>query len=143
MSTLKMEREFPVGPDWAFAFVTQTEHLLKWWGHEGSVVTNHRLDFTRKGPWSSVPMTAEGSTHNISGTVTAVDPPHSVEFTWAWHDEKDVRGRNTTVRFEVNSNGSGGTIFTVIHSGLADEESVANHRMGWTSTLQKLERMAH
>ena len=27
------------------------------------------------------------------------------------------------------------------HSGLADEESRANHRLGWTSTLAKLERL--
>ena len=56
--------------------------------------------------------------------------------------ENDVRGHNSTVRFEVSPNGSGGTIFTLIHSGLADEESVSNHKIGWTSTFTKLERVA-
>lgn len=142
MTTLKLEREFAADPELVFAFVTQPEHLLKWWGHEGTTVTQHQLDLTRPGPWSSVLMNANGSTHKVSGTVLAVDPPHSVEFTWAWHDENDERGRDTAVRFEVYSNGSGGTLFTLTHSGLADEESAANHRVGWTSTFNRLERIA-
>ena len=108
MSTLKMEREFAADPELVFAFVTQTENLLQWWGHEGTTVTEHKLDFTRKGAWSSVLMNAQGGTHKMTGAVVAVDPPHSVEFTWAWHDENDVRGHNSRVRFEVKSNGSGG-----------------------------------
>ena len=140
MSKLRLEREFPVSPERVFAFVTEPAQLLRWWGHEGSVVTEHRLDFSKTGEWLSVLMTANGNTHKVSGKVLAVDPPHSVEFTWAWHDANDERGHNSTVRFEVTPNGRGGTSFAMIHSGLLNEESVANNREGWTSTFNKLER---
>lgn len=143
MSKLKLEREFMADPESVFAFVTQTENLLKWWGHEGMTITEHNLDFTKTGTWSSVLMNAEGGTHKVTGAVVAVNPPHSVEFTWAWHDENNVRGHNSTVRFEISSNGSGGTKFTMVHSGLADEDSVANHQIGWVSTFKKLQRLAN
>ena len=137
-----MEREFAADPALVFAFVTEPGKLLKWWGHEGMTIIDHQLDFSRKGPWGSVLMNAEGGTHKVTGAVTAVDPPRSVEFTWAWHDENDVRGHNSMVRFDVEPNGAGGTRLTMTHSGLADEESVANHQIGWTSTFGKLKRLA-
>ena len=35
---------------------------------------------------------------------------------------------------------AGGTEFVLTHEGLPDEDSRANHRLGWTSSLGKLER---
>jgi uncharacterized protein YndB with AHSA1/START domain len=90
----------------------------------------------------SVMINAEGGRYKVSGEVIQVDPPRSVEFTWGWHDENDARGHESQVRFEVEPNGSGGTLFRLIHSGLADDESAANHNEGWTSCLRKLERLA-
>lgn len=79
----------------------------------------------------------------MSGIVTAINPPTSIEFTWGWHDENDVRGHESQVRFEVEPDGAGGTLFTLIHAELPDDESAANHMIGWTSALVKLERMAN
>ena len=143
MTDLTLERNFSADPETVFDFVTKTENLLKWWGPESMTLPEHQLDFSKAGPWFSVMANAEGGRYKVTGEVLAVDPPNSVEFSWAWHDENDVRGHESTVRFEVTSNGTGGTLFKVIHSGLADEESAANHNQGWTSTLRKLERLAN
>ena len=142
MSTLKMEREFSADPERVFAYVTQPAHLVEWWGHEGTTLVEHQLDFSRPGPWFSIMMNAEGGTHKVSGEVLRVEAPHLVEFTWGWHDADDLRGHQSTVRFEVHSNGRGGALLTLIHRGLANEESVSNHKMGWTATFTKLERFA-
>ena len=142
MSDLTIERNFEADPETVFAFVTQTNHLLKWWGPEGMNVPEHELDFTSPGPWSSVMANADGGKYKVTGEVLNIDAPKSVEFTWAWHDENDDRGHESQVRFEVEGNGSGGTLFRLIHSGLADDESAENHNQGWTSSLRKLERMA-
>ena len=56
MSILKLEREFAVEPEQVFAFVTRPENLLQWWGHEGTTIVEHQLDFSREGAWSSVMM---------------------------------------------------------------------------------------
>lgn len=140
MSVLKIERTFPVAPEKVFAFVTQTDHLLKWWGPEGVAMKEHNLDLSRPGAWSSTLVNSEGALHKMSGEVVTVDPPNSVEFTWGWHDDEDQRGYETRVLFEVRPDGGGGTLFLLTHSGLADDEAAANHSRGWTSALRKLEQ---
>lgn len=142
MTDLRIERKFARDPETVFNYVTRTEHLLEWWGPEGMGVPEYEMDFTRPGPWWSVMVNAEGKRYKVSGKVIAVDPPKAVEFTWGWHDENDERRHESTVRFEVTADGAGGSVFTLLHSGLADEESATNHNMGWTSALKKLERMA-
>ena len=141
MTELTITRNFAADPETVFAFVTQPAHLLKWWGPEGMDIGEHQLDFSKKGPWSSVMLSAEGNKFKVTGDVTQVDPPGVVEFTWAWHDDDDQRGHESLVRFELQPDGKGGTAFTLKHSGLPDDESVENHNMGWTSSLRKLERM--
>lgn len=142
MSVLKLERTFPHPPETVFAFVTRTEHLLSWWGPEGMGLRDHQLDLSRPGAWSSTLVNAEGGLHKMSGEVLKIDPPRSVEFTWAWHDDKDVRGPESQVRFEIEPAGKTGSIFRLIHSGLSDEESAVNHNRGWSSALRKLEQLA-
>ena len=142
MTELRLERHFKADPKTVYDFVTKAENLVKWWGPEGMHVPEGDLDLTKAGkPWSSVMVNAEGGRHKVTGEVVAVEPPESVEFTWAWHDENDERGHESTVRFEVKPDGGDGAIFTLIHSGLTDEESARNHEMGWTSSLRKLERL--
>lgn len=141
MSELRMERTFPVAPETVFDHITRTEYLLQWWGPEGMSISEHDLDLSRPGPWNSTMTNAEGASYKVSGEVVIVDAPHAVEFTWAWHDENDERGHNSRVRFEVAPDGNGGARFTMIHSGLADEESAANHEGGWGSSFVKLERL--
>ncbi|MEM8696749.1 MAG: SRPBCC domain-containing protein [Pseudomonadota bacterium] len=141
MSDLKMERTFPAAPETVFDYLTNTEYLLQWWGPEGISVAKHNLDFSKPGPWHSTMTNAEGTNYTVSGEVVTVEAPRAVEFTWAWHDENNERGHESRVRFEVASDGNGGTRFTMTHSGLADEESAANHNGGWTSSFVKLERL--
>ena len=136
MSSLTLERNFPLDPETVFAFITQTQNLLKWWGPEGMTVPEHNLDLSKPGKWMSVMVNAEGGRHKVTGEVIKVDPPRSVEFTWGWHDENDARGHESRVRFEVAPDGQGGTRFRLIHTGLSDDEAAAGHTEGWTSALR-------
>lgn len=140
MSVLKIERRFPVPPEKVFAFVTRTDHLLKWWGPEGVSMHEHNLDLSQPGPWSSTLLNSNGDLHKMSGEVVAIDPPNSVEFTWGWHDASDQRGYESRVRFDIRRQADGSSVFQLTHSGLADEEAAANHSRGWTSSLRKLEQ---
>lgn len=142
MSELIIERQFSANPETVFAFVTMHENLLKWWGPESMTCSGKDLDFTEPGPWSSVMVNAEGGRYKVTGQVLQVDPPYRVELSWGWHDENDERGHESHVCFEITPDGKGGSLFRLIHKKLADEESAANHKVGWTSSLIKLERMA-
>ena len=137
MAELTIERDFAVSPERLFAAVSKQADLLAWWGPEGMHVPQHDLDFTRKGPWFSVMQNAEGQQYKVSGQVTHVDPPNSVGFTWAWHDENDARGAESHVTFKVSARGSGARL-TLLHVDLPDDEAAQNHNKGWSSSLNKL-----
>ena len=106
-------------------------------------VPKHDLAFEAVGPWMSVMMNADGERFKVSGHVTHVDPPHSVAFTWAWHDENDKRGVESHVTIKLVRAQGGGTEFALQHVDLPDDESAASHQQGWESTLRKLEKLAN
>ena len=140
MSDLTIERHFDADPEIVFAYLTETQKLLQWWGPEGITISEHSLDLSRPGPWNSTMVNAKGDIYKVSGEVIAVEDNTFIEFTWAWHDNNDMRGHESRVRFDVKPGTSGGTAFTLTQTGLADEDSAAAHDEGWTSSLAKLER---
>jgi len=142
MAELTIERVFAASPAKVFDFVTKSENLLKWWGPETMTLPEVQLDFTKTGPWRSVMQNAEGQKYTVSGQVTQVIAGKSVAFTWAWHDDDDVRGPESHVMFTVAAAPNGGTAFTLYHRELPSEEAATNHNGGWTSSLRKLERLA-
>ena len=141
MPDLTLERHFEADPDTMFAYLSETRNLVKWWGPEGMTVPEHDLSLGRLGPWHSVMVSGEGKRYKVSGHVTHVDPPHSIGFTWAWHDENDVRGVESHVTFRLVPAQGGGTVFRLHHADLPEGEAAKSHESGWTSTLKKLERI--
>lgn len=138
MAELVLKRTFAAPLVRVFSYVTQTRHLMEWWGPEGMFIPDGTLDFSQIGSWYSVMQNKDGDRYKVSGQVVFVDPPNAVEFTWAWHDDSDARGVETTVRFSLAENAIGGTDFTLKHTGFADEDAMGNHKAGWTSSLRKL-----
>ncbi|PIB22901.1 hypothetical protein BFP76_10270 [Amylibacter kogurei] len=143
MNPLVITKNFPTDPETVYDFITRPEHLKKWWGPENMTCPEFDLDLTQSGSWVTVMENKDGQKFKVSGVVQKISPPRYVEFTWAWHDEQDQRGHESVVSMSVEDDGKGGSIFTLTHSGLADEESAQNHNQGWTSSLRKLETMAH
>jgi uncharacterized protein YndB with AHSA1/START domain len=135
VSELRIERNYPVTPELLFAYVTEAENLLKWWGPEGTTATEASLDFTRPGRWSLVLNTPRGP-FEMRGEVKNVSPPHLVEFTMNVPGE-DVE---STVRFEIAADGVGGSHFALIQLGISDKMAEMG-RHGWGSTLARLEKL--
>jgi uncharacterized protein YndB with AHSA1/START domain len=137
MTDLRLERDFPVTAQKLYDWISTPDKLLQWWGPEGMHVPVHNLDFSRTGPWYSVMQNSEGQQYKVSGHVTHVDPPRSVGFTWAWHDESDARGDESHVTFTVEGSETGSRLI-LDHRDLGDDERSASHEKGWASTLRKL-----
>ncbi len=135
MSELRIERNYPVTPERLFAFVTETANLLQWWGPEGTSIEEEHLDLTRLGPWSLV-LVNPGGRFAMRGVVKSVMPPRVVEFTMNVPGD-DV---DSTVRFEIEPDGKGGSRFALIQSGITDQ-MVEMGKHGWASTLARLEKL--
>lgn len=101
MAELVLERNLSAPIERVFEFITQPENLLKWWGPERMTIPEGALDFTRLRPWDSVMMNGEGTRYKVSGEVIEITPPTRVAFTWAWHDDNDARGHESTVTLDL------------------------------------------
>jgi hypothetical protein len=68
-----------------------------------------------------------------------------VTFSWGWHDDEDIRGHESIVRFDIVK-ASGDTdneaCFTLTHMKLPSKESARLHKGGWSSSLVKLEHLS-
>lgn len=142
MADVKLERVLNAPIEKVFAFVSKSEHLMKWWGPEGMTLPDCNLEFSKLGKWHSVMQNSEGQRFTVSGQVTSVDRPNSIAFTWAWHDENNVRGDESHVVITLKARDDGKTDFTLHHQQLVSEESATSHAGGWNSSLRKLEKLA-
>lgn len=67
------------------------------------------------------------------GRYLRVEPPHRLEFSWAW------QGRDETSRVSVSLTPNGEfTELVLVHDQLKDETSRIFHEDGWTPTLDNL-----
>ncbi|MEP1329227.1 SRPBCC domain-containing protein [Pseudophaeobacter sp.] len=137
LTAVQLDRVFPVSPERLFAWITQADKLLQWWGPEGIDVYDHALDLTRTGAYFAKMRGAEGQQYHVSGHVTHVTPPRSVGFTWGWHDESGARGPESHVTFTIEPDGTGARL-RINHQDLPTPELAESHAKGWTSTLNKL-----
>jgi uncharacterized protein YndB with AHSA1/START domain len=135
VSELRIERDYPIAPAQLFAYVTEAANLIKWWGPEGTTAIEANLDLTRPGPWSLVLDSPRGR-FEMRGVVREIVPPQVVEFTMNVPGEEV----DSTVRFEIASDGKGGSRLTLIQSGITDE-MVEMGKHGWGSTLGRLEKL--
>ncbi len=142
LNDLQLDRSFAVSPERLFAWVTQADKLMQWWGPEGIDVFDHALDLTQTGSYFARMRGAEGQEYHVSGQVTHVRPPRSVGFTWAWHDESGNRGPESHVTFTIEPADHGARL-VINHRDLPTPELAESHAKGWTSTLNKLTAKIH
>ena len=135
MSELRIERRYPVDAKRLFAYLTEAEHLLEWWGPEGAKVLAASLDLGRLGPWSITIDTPRGP-FEMTGEVLRIEPGRLVEFTM---DVPGQQAPDSTVRFEVAEDGPGHSRFTLVQSGITDE-MVDMGKRGWGGTIVRLEQ---
>lgn len=136
-----MERRYPVAPAKVFEFLTQSENLLRWWGPEGTTITEHDLDFSRLGAWSAMMVGPQGHGAMVGGEVLAIDPPNFVELTLSFRMPDGERGEESVIRFETRDDGAGGTNLTLIQTGLRAEHIPDMRDKGWNSALDRLEKL--
>lgn len=118
--------EIAAPPEEVFEALTDPAQLEEWWGTPESYRTSEwQLGPSPGGEWSVRTTAADGSDASVRGEYRVVDPPRTLEFTWAasWDDFAE-----TTVRFDLMPavvRGVSGTRLTVTHSGLAAMETRA------------------
>ncbi len=129
--TYRKSVDLPVGPDEAFALLTEPERLRRW--QAVSAVVDLRAGGSYR--WTVTPG------HIAAGTVREVEPGRRLVLGWGWEGSEDVPPDASTVTVTVEPVGEGGSRVTLEHEGLSDVEA-ERHAQGWAHYLERLERVA-
>jgi uncharacterized protein (TIGR03086 family) len=123
--------DLPVGPDEAFALVTEPERLRRW------TAVCATVDLRAGGTWTW--RVTPG--HVAAGRVREVEPGRRLVLGWGWEGDEDLPPDTSTVTVTIEET-EGGSRLTLTHDGLPSAESRAGHAEGWQHYLARLEQLA-
>jgi uncharacterized protein YndB with AHSA1/START domain len=135
---LALERHYPAAPEKVWRAWTDPEAVKRWWGPgPGEPVSLAELDVRVGGRFRIVFGGPDGKMHECAGVYQEVVPNRKLVFTWSWPNSTPER--ISVVSIEFRASGSG-TELRFRHEQLFDEKVRDDHRRGWSSSLDKLER---
>jgi len=140
-TTLRLERLIPSPPEILFALWTEPAQLLRWWAPEGYEPSVDALDTRPGGRWRTTLRRPDGSMLATSGVYRIVEPPRRLAFTWAWEDDSGARGHETEVVVDFEPI-PGGTRLVLVQRRFESRQARDNHNAGWSSTFDRLTRIA-
>jgi len=133
-------------PARVFEALTDPNQVPRWWGQQGMYkITEWKGDVRPGGKWSSVGVSADGTSFRVEGEYTEVYPPRVLAHTWiaSW-----AGNLQTVVRWELEptevhglhpggpKKAGTGTLVKIRHTGFAGAPQAAKgHAEGWTRVL--------
>ncbi len=134
--SLTLKRHFKAPPAKVFAAWTDPEKIKRWMG-PGEIVTQRAEADPRVGGRYRIEMRKpNGELHDVGGSYREVIENKKLVFTWAW---KSTPERESVVTVLLNADGDG-TLLTLTHEQLFDEETRDGHEHGWIGAFDKLEK---
>jgi len=138
VTTLRLEKALSVPPERVFAAFVDAEEFRHWWGPAGFTVADLQFEVVEKRDYWIAMQPSEGAAFHIRGTFLAVDPPRRVLYTFVY-EPPDPDDQETVVTLTFEPTGPG-TRLVVDHGPFKTEARRELHRVGWTETLERLER---
>jgi uncharacterized protein YndB with AHSA1/START domain len=134
--SLTVKRRLKAPPAKVFAAWTDPEKVKRWMGPGASTPVLAENDARVGGSYRWVTKSADGEMHDVGGIYREVIANEKLVFTWAW---KSTPERESVVTVLLKPDGDG-TLLTLTHEQLFDEETRDRHRGGWNGALDKLEK---
>jgi uncharacterized protein YndB with AHSA1/START domain len=135
--SLTIKRRLKAPPAKVFAAWIDPEKVKLWMGPGEIKALRVETDLRVGGRYRWVMKSPDGEEHDVSGVYREVVPNEKLVFTWAW---KSMPERESLVTVEIRPDGDG-SLLTLTHEQFLDAEARDRHQGGWTSALDKMERM--
>ncbi|WP_291821635.1 SRPBCC domain-containing protein [Bosea sp. (in: a-proteobacteria)] len=135
--SLTIKRRLNATPAEVFEAWTDPKLLMQWFGPENVVTQEVSVDARVGGGFRVVMLEDTGERHEVSGTYSEVVANERLAFSWSWITTPE-RVSQVIVTFKPDG---AGTILTLLHEQLFDEQAVKGHTHGWTGSLAKLEAL--
>lgn len=135
--SLTLKRHLNAAPAKVFAAWTDPEKVKHWMGPGEVEVLRVESDPRPGGSFRWVMRSPDGQTHDVSGVYREVVPDRKLVFTWAWITTPE---RESLVTVDIKPDGDG-SLLTLTHEQFFDADARDRHQGGWTSALDKMEKM--
>jgi uncharacterized protein YndB with AHSA1/START domain len=135
---LHLEKILVVPQERVFAAFVDANQFRQWWGPAGFTVPRLEFDAAEGTDYRIVMQPPSGDVFHIRGTFRAVEAPRRLSFTFVYEEpDPDDQETLVTVIFEATDPG---TRVTVDQGPFKTPARLELHRVGWTETLERLER---
>jgi len=136
--SLTLTRDYAAPPERVWRAWTDPEALKQWWAPgAGDAVSVAEFDVRVGGRFRICFGGKDGNEHECAGVYQEVAKPKKLVFTWSW--PRSTPERESLVTIVFNARGSG-TELVFKHERFFDEKARDDHKRGWSSLLDKLDR---
>ena len=114
--------------------------MVRWLGPVDYPASHMEADVRVGGAWRAC-LSARLGTDVLwqSGRYLTVNPPKLLRFTFRWESANhEAAGIETVVTVSLDQIDAGSTQLTLVQDGLASDQSVDGHGLGWSSTFDRL-----
>ena len=134
LPSVTLVRRIKASPAKVWAAITRPEQMIRWWGPDAGPTLSAVADVRPGGRFNVVFRLLDGSEHNPTGIYQEVVPEKTLVFTWDLPGTPEPKSL-VTFRLEPFDDG---TLLTLTHEHLPDEETRQSHEAGWNGLLDKL-----
>jgi uncharacterized protein YndB with AHSA1/START domain len=139
---LTITRDFAASPARLWRAWTDPEALVGWLGPHDWPAVAATNDLRIGGAWRAcLRSPASGEELWQSGRYLVLEPPHRLEFTFAWEGDnhEDGPGVETLVTVLFTGLGDNRTRMHFTQTGLVSPQSAEGHSGGWSETFDRLQ----
>ena len=136
--SLEIKRFIRASRDRVYAAWTDPAQLKKWFGPENVQTRDLIADVRVGGQFRWDCTDPQGKEVTISGEYRELQPGRKIVFTWRL-EEEDWKNHRSIVTVEF-SDREDGTELRLTHEKLPSEVSRDDHKQGWESVVDKLEK---
>jgi glutathione S-transferase len=137
--SLEIRRFIKASRDRVYAAWTDPAQLKKWFGAENVKTRDLITDVRVGGQFRWDCTDPEGKEVTISGEYRELQLGRKIVFTWQFEDDEDWKNHSSIVTVELFDR-EGGTELHLTHEKLPNEASLDDHKQGWNSVVDKLEK---
>ena len=130
--SLTVKRRLKAPPAKVFAAWTDPEKIKRWMGPGEIVAQRIEADARAGGRYRIEMRKPSGEAHNVGGVYREIIANEKLVFTWSWDPAPGNEPRESLVTVLLKPE-AGGTLLTLIHEHLFDEETRVGHEGGWTA----------
>jgi glutathione S-transferase len=137
--SLEIERFINAPRDRVYAAWTDSVQLKKWFGPENIKTRDLVADLRVGGKFRWDCTDPEGKEVTISGEYRELQPGKRIVFTWKLEEDEDWKNHSSIVTVEFFDR-EDGTEVHLTHENLPTKPSRDDHKQGWESVFEKLEK---